>query len=78
MLDQTAAGKVDLGEAGRGSRPAETDKGRIEAPYLQLVLERVWDEERGAGRTYCARETLAALGGAESIVGTISSARSRS
>ena len=50
VLDQTAAGKVDLGRSGprpRGRR--ERTRAAIEAPYLQLVMERVWDEERGAG-----------------------------
>ena len=70
VLDQTAAGKVDLGEAGRGLAAGESDQGRIEAPYLQLVLERVWDEEREAGSNVLRAETLAALGGAESIVRT--------
>jgi len=68
VLDQTAAGKVDLGEAGRGLAAGESDQGRIEAPYLQLVLERIWDEERGAGSDVLRAQTLAALGGAESIV----------
>ena len=70
VLDQTAAGKVDLGEAGRGLAAGEADQSRIEAPYLQLVLERVWDEEREAGSDVLRAETLAALGGAESIVRT--------
>jgi hypothetical protein len=70
VLDQTAAGKVDLGEAGRGLAAGESDQGRIEAPYLQLVLERVWDEEREAGSDVLRAQTLAELGGAESIVRT--------
>ena len=44
VLDQVAAGKVDVGRAGRGG--TETDEERIEAPYLQLVLERLWEVER--------------------------------
>ena len=55
VLDQTAAGKVDLGDAGRGLAAGESDEGRIEAPYLQLVLERVWEEERAAGSSLPAR-----------------------
>jgi conflict system STAND superfamily ATPase/WD40 domain-containing protein len=70
VLAQTAAGQVDLGEAGRGLAAGESDRGRIEAPYLQLVLERVWGEERSAGSTVMRASTLAALGGAESIVRT--------
>ena len=49
VLEQTAAGKVDLGEAGVGAARDESDEGRIEAPYLQLVMERLWEEERSAG-----------------------------
>ena len=44
------------------------DQGRIEAPYLQLVLERLWEEERAAGSSRLRAKTLAQLGGAESIV----------
>jgi WD40 repeat protein len=70
VLDQTAAGKVDLGDAGRGLAAGETDEGRIEAPYLQLVLERIWEEEREAGSSLLRAATLARLGGAEAIVRT--------
>ena len=49
VLTQTAAGKVDLSEGGRGLGPGETDESRIEAPYLQLVMERVWEEEGAQG-----------------------------
>ena len=68
VLEQTAAGKVDLGEAGRGATRDEADEGRIEAPYLQLVMERIWEEERRAGSNRLRLETLERLGGAESIV----------
>jgi len=68
VLEQTAAGKVDLGEAGVGAARDESDEGRIEAPYLQLVMERLWEEERSAGSSQLRLETLERLGGAESIV----------
>jgi WD40 repeat protein len=42
--------------------------GRIEAPYLQLVLERVWEEERAGGSAVLRADTLQRLGGAETIV----------
>src|SRR5205823_3618997 len=42
--------------------------GRIEAPYLQLVLERVWDEEREVGSDRLRVATLERLGGAQAIV----------
>jgi len=42
--------------------------GRVEAPYLQLVVERVWQAERAAASNVLHRETLAELGGAAAIV----------
>jgi len=41
---------------------------RVEAPYLQLVLERIWESERDAGSSVLRLETLRALGGAATIV----------
>jgi WD40 repeat protein len=66
VLDQVAAGKVDVGRGGRGG--VETDEERIEAPYLQLVLERLWEVERERESTVLRLATLRELGGAESIV----------
>ena len=68
VLDQTAAGRVDLGTTGRGLAADEASTGRIEAAYLQLVLERIWEEERAARSDRLRAETLVTLGGAESIV----------
>jgi WD40 repeat protein len=44
------------------------DRSRIEAPYLQLVLERIWETERAAGSSVLCLETLRRLGGAGTIV----------
>lgn len=66
VLDQVAAGKVDVGQAGRGG--VEADEERVEAPYLQLVLERLWEAERERGSTVLRLATLRELGGAEAIV----------
>jgi WD40 repeat protein len=44
------------------------DRERIEAPYLQLVLERLWQAERAAGSRLLRLETLRSLGGAGTIV----------
>jgi WD40 repeat protein len=68
VLDQTAAGRVDLGTTGRGLAADEAKTGLIEAAYLQLVLERIWEEERSAGSDRLRAATLVSLGGAESIV----------
>ena len=66
VLDQVAAGEVDVGRSGRGG--VEKDEDRIEAPYLQLVLERLWQVERERGSSVLRLATLRELGGAESIV----------
>lgn len=42
--------------------------GRVEAPYLQLVLERIWDAEREAGSDVLRLEMLREVGGAATIV----------
>jgi len=68
VLDETAAGQVDLGSAGRGIGVTGEGASRIEAAYLQLVLERLWDDERAAGSRRLRVTTLSSLGGAESIV----------
>jgi WD40 repeat protein len=66
VLDQVAAGRVEVGQ-GRGvAAPAEGD--RIEAPYLQLVMSRLWEVEAERGSNTLRRETLSELGGATSIV----------
>ena len=41
---------------------------RVEAPYLQLVLERLWEVEREQGSNALRAATLDELGGAERIV----------
>ena len=74
VLDQVRTGQVVLGEAGRGvvranTRPASAEV-RIETPYLQLVMTRLWDEEMRAGSRALRLETLERLGGAEQIVKT--------
>jgi WD40 repeat protein len=44
------------------------DGTRVEAPYLQLVLESIWSAEREAGSWLLRAETLERLGGAAAIV----------
>jgi len=75
VLDQVRAGRVVLGEAGKGrvgKEPAvPTDGARIETPYLQLVMTRLWKEENRAGSHTLRLDTLnKRLGGAENIVKT--------
>lgn len=59
VLDEVVAGHVE------GRAP---DRDRIEAPYLQLVLEQIWTTERAAGSQLLQLETLRQLGGARTIV----------
>jgi WD40 repeat protein len=68
VLDEVAAGRVELAPVGRGVVSAPTDDDRIEAPYLQLVMSRLWEVEAERGSKLLRRETLAGLGGATQIV----------
>jgi len=46
---------------------ASTPEG-VEAPYLQLVLERLWERERGEGSRTLRLSTLREIGGARAVV----------
>ena len=59
VLDEVAAAPT-----GNGSSAG----GLIEAPYLQLVMERVWEEEQADGSQLLRLSTLERLGGARAIV----------
>lgn len=68
VLDEVTAGRVELRVAGRGVAVGTGDENRIEAPYLQLVLARLWEVERERGSRTLRLATLRELGGAERIV----------
>jgi WD40 repeat protein len=68
VLDEVTAGRLELGVAGRGVAAGGGDENRIEAPYLQLVLARLWEVEAERGSDALRRSTLRELGGAERIV----------
>ena len=53
---------VTVGPEGNGAAAA------IEPPYLQVVMERLWDAEREAGSDVLRLETLERLGGGRRIV----------
>ncbi len=69
VLDQLGEG-VALARGGGHGQTAGSSAPEIEAPFLQLVLMRVWEEERAAGSPVLRAATLARLGGADRIVGT--------
>ena len=57
-------------QAGQGviEQDGHPEEERVEAPYLQLVMTRLWDEEMKEGSRRLRRQTLDRLGGAERIV----------
>jgi hypothetical protein len=68
VIEQVATGRVRLGSTGGGLGEADDRKGRVEAPFLQLVMTRLWHEEAQRGSSVLRAETFAALGGATGIV----------
>lgn len=66
VVRQTSPGRLSLGS--RSGPASEVDEDHVEAPYLQLVLERLWAEERQAGSGALRLATLERLQGAEVIV----------
>ena len=69
LLDQVRVGNVELGGAGVGVIGGDsTGESRIETPFLQLALTRLWEEELTAGSRVLRLGTLERLGGAERIV----------
>jgi WD40 repeat protein len=74
VLDQVSAGRVAFAVEGHGVVAAANGdghaEGRIEAPYLQLVMEEVWEREAERRSPLLRRSTLAELGEAKEIVRT--------
>src|SRR5262249_30270628 len=68
VLGEVAVGRVQLGGSGRGSIGNGRSSDQIEAPFLQLVLERLWETESDAGSRRLRLETFRRLGGAASLV----------
>jgi phospholipase C len=69
VLNQVRAGIIRLGQTGVGViDSAGTQEWQIEAPYLQLVMTRLWDEENAAHSRTLRLQTLDRLGGAEQII----------
>ena len=68
VLDQVATGRIRGGLGGAGQVAGAGGEARIEAPYLQLVLERLWEVERDDGSATLRATTLDRLGGAARIV----------
>lgn len=74
LIQEVRAGKLLIGQGGVGriesrNEPADSDI-RIETPFLQLVLTRLWDKEMRQGSGVLRLKTLSELGGAKQIVRT--------
>ncbi|GLI36786.1 hypothetical protein KI811_13420 [Geobacter hydrogenophilus] len=71
IIDQVRSGSVSLAPAAGAGQPQDAeDDTRIETPFLQLVLTRLWEEELGANSRTLRLATLQRLGGAQEIVRT--------
>ena len=69
VLDEVGAGRIDPALGGLGVvEGTENGGARIEAPYLQLVMQRLWEEERTRASETLRVDTLERLGGAGHIV----------
>jgi WD40 repeat protein len=68
VLDEVGTGQIEPAIGGLGMVEVADFGGRIEAPYLQLVMQRVWEEEHAGGSSVLRAETFARLGGAQRIV----------
>lgn len=68
ILEDVKVGRVVLGDGGIGAAGPAEEEVRIQTPYLQLVLTRVWEAEVNAGSTVLRLATYRSLGGADRIV----------
>jgi WD40 repeat protein len=70
VLEQTARpDRLGFGQAGAGD-PDGVEEDRVSAPFLQLVLDRLWDEERKPGSGILRLSTFRRLGETRGIVET--------
>jgi hypothetical protein len=71
VIAELESGRVHVGDVGHGTTPGSgSGTARIETPYLQLVMTRLWAEEARSRSRVLRRSTLERLGGAERIVAT--------
>ena len=67
-MDDVGAGQIEQGLGGLGAVEGDGRPGGIEAPYLQLVMQRLWEVECREGTGRLRQQTLSDLGGADTIV----------
>ena len=76
LLEKARPGHVTIGVSGEGhvsdekmvKHVVQSNETRIETPFLQLVMTRLWAEDIQSGRTLLRLHTLNKLGGVERIV----------
>lgn len=68
VLDEVTTGRVSIADGSIGALASAERDARIEAPYLQLVMERLWLIERSQGSRTLMLSTFRDLGGAAPIV----------
>lgn len=68
VIDATATGGVTFVRNGDRPETATPDSERVEAPYLQLVMERLWRDAAAEGSHDLTVERLDRLGGPQQIV----------
>jgi WD40 repeat protein len=69
VIKDVRAGNIVFSQAGSGVvEHAEPGQTRVETPFLQLVMSRLWAEEQRQGSHVLRLDTLRSLGGAERIV----------
>jgi WD40 repeat protein len=68
VLDGIRAGALVSLARGQGAVKEASDQQRVEAPYLQVVMQRLWEVERAAGSPVLRLQTLKELGGPARIV----------
>ncbi len=75
LLEQVQESLFSLDETARDQlrklRTRSSERPRVETPYLQLVMTRLWEEEQRLGSHVLRRETLDRLGGARKIIATL-------
>jgi hypothetical protein len=70
VIDEVRIGRVTLGGPQQVALTQPPEHERIETPYLQLVMQRLWEEATRGGELNLRLATLQRLGGAEQIVHT--------
>ncbi|MGH3698124.1 MAG: WD40 repeat domain-containing protein [Pseudonocardiaceae bacterium] len=68
LLDQVRTGYVQVTALDGVASAAADGRGDVETPFLQLVLIRLWEQERATGSSSLQLGTLDDLGGAQTIV----------